>query len=322
MIKVKYSYNPKTLRYERALFAWNTWIWRGLSLTMVSIAFFYGLVLLQNHFFESEREKILRAENEAFKRHHGIVETDIQEAKIQLASLNEKDQSIYKRIFLRDKPASPSLQNAARELLHADFTDYKSIINTLKNKAGQTHKKALITSTHFAKLIWPKKKDVNELLYYPTHIPVKNFTASQLACGFGEHINPFHKLLYRHKGVDISAEKGSEVVAAGNGRVVSIVNQSTPFGLGNYVEIEHDKGYRSRYAHLDEIKVTQGQKLKQGQVIGTVGTSGSAVAPHLHYEISKNSESIDPVYFFAEQLNEREWLTLIESNKKIKQALD
>ena len=86
MIKVKYSYNPKTLRYERALFAWATWIWRGLSLIIVSIAFFYGLVLLQNHFFETEREKILRAENEAFKRHHGVVENDIDEAQIQLAS--------------------------------------------------------------------------------------------------------------------------------------------------------------------------------------------------------------------------------------------
>lgn len=322
MTKVKYSYNPKTLRYERARFAWGAWTWRFLGLLMVSTAFFYGLVLLQNRFFETEKEKILRAENEAFRRHHGIVENDIQKAQIQLATLSEKDQTIYKRIFLHDKPASASTQNGTKELLHAELSDFKGIISGLKEKANKAQQKAMITSNHFAKLFWPKKEDVSDLLYFPTQIPVKNFTASQLACGFGEHINPFHKLLYRHKGIDIAAEKGSEVLAAGSGRVISIVNQSTPFGMGNYVEIEHEKGFRSRYAHLDEIKVTQGQKLKQGQVIGTVGMSGSAVAPHLHYEISKNSESIDPVYFFAEQLNEREWLGLIESNKKIKQALD
>ena len=322
MSRSKYSYNPKTLRYERALFAWGTWMMRGLGLLMVSVGFFYGLVLLQNHFFETEKEKILRAENEAFKRHHSTIENDIEQAQAQLAILTEKDQTIYKRIFLRDKPASGSSQNTAKELLHAELSDFENIVSDLLAKANKAHQKAMITSTHFSRLFWPKKGDIGELQYYPTRIPIKNFTASQLACGFGEHINPFHKLLYRHKGIDISAEKGSEVVAAGNGRVVSIVNQSTPFGLGNYVEIEHDKGYRSRYAHLGEIKVIHGQKLKQGQTIGTVGMSGSAVSPHLHYEITKNSESIDPVYFFAEQLNERDWLGLIESNKKIKQALD
>jgi murein DD-endopeptidase MepM/ murein hydrolase activator NlpD len=322
MTKVKYSYNPKTLRYERARFAWGTWTLRALGLLMVSTAFFYGLVLLHNHFFETEKEKILRAENEAFRRHHGIVQNDLQKAQIQLAALSEKDKAIYKRIFLYDKPDSGALQDETKELLHADLSDFKTIIDGLKEKSNKAQQKAMITSAHFAKVFWPGKEDVSDLLYYPTQIPVKNFTPSQLACGFGEHINPFHKLLYRHKGIDIAAEKGSEVVAAGSGRVVSIVNQSTPFGMGNYVEIEHAKGFRTRYAHLAEIKVSHGQKLKQGQVIGTVGMSGSAIAPHLHYEISKNNESVDPLYFFAEQLNERDWLGLIESNKKIKQALD
>lgn len=322
MSRVKYTYNLKTLRYEPARIAWGPWIWRGLGMFIVSMAFFYGMVLLQNHFFETEKEKILRAENEAFKRHQGTVQGDISKAQIQLASLYSKDEAIYKRIFLSDKPASGSAENKAKELLSLELNDYQHVIDELAARADRSHQKAVTTNTHFAKLFWPKKQDVEELQFYPTHIPVKNFTGDRLACGFGEHINPFHKLLYRHKGIDIAAEKGSEVLASGSGRIVSIVTQSTPYGAGNYVEIEHDKGYRSRYAQMGEMRVVQGQKVKQGQVLGTIGMSGSAVAPHLHYEVLKDGEQIDPIYFFTEQLDEKEWLALIESNKKVKQALD
>jgi murein DD-endopeptidase MepM/ murein hydrolase activator NlpD len=289
---------------------------------MVTVAFFYGLVLLQNRVFETEKEKILRAENEAFKKHEGTVESDIYAAQVQLATLNSKEEDIYKRIFLTEKPISASAQNAARQLLSLELHDFKNTVDGLMEKVKQSHHKAVVTNVHFARLFWPKKQDMVELQSYPTQIPVKNFSPDRLSCGFGEHINPFNKLLYRHKGIDIAAEKGSDVMASGEGRVVSTIVQTTPYGAGNYIEIEHEKGYRTKYAHLGEIKVTRGQKVKQGQIIGTIGTSGGAVSPHLHYEVSKNGNLIDPIYFFTEQLNEKEWLGLIESNKKIKQALD
>jgi murein DD-endopeptidase MepM/ murein hydrolase activator NlpD len=322
MANIKYFYNARTLRFERTSFRWGTWIGRTLSFITVSILFFYGLFVLQNQFLETEKEKALRAENEALKRHQGIVENNIHETQVQLASLSAKDAAIYKRIFLIEKPVTVSNLVVSKDLLTTELTGFENQIQGLMSKAGKIHQKAAIHNIHFAKLFWPKKQDVVELQSYPTQIPVKNFTADRLACGFGEHINPFNKLLYEHGGIDIAAEKGSDVIASGNGRVVSIITQTTPYGSGNYIDIEHEKGYRTRYAHLDMIKVVRGQKVKQGQIIGTIGTSGGAVAPHLHYEVWKNNNPLNPIYFFAEQLNEKEWLGLIDNNKTVKQALD
>jgi murein DD-endopeptidase MepM/ murein hydrolase activator NlpD len=322
MASVKYFYNAKTLRFERTPFRWSTWLGRLITFITVSITFFYGLFVLQNRFLETEREKALRSENEALKRHQSIVENNIAQTQVKLASLSSKDETIYKRIFLSEKPISVSDKKATDNLFTTESTAFEIKIKGLMSKAEAAYQKATVRNVHFAKLFWPKKQDVTELQFYPTQIPVKNFTADRLACGFGEHINPFNKLLYTHEGIDIAAEKGSDVISSGDGKVISIGLQSTPYGEGNYIEIEHDKGYRTKYAHLDAIKVVRGQKVKQGQSIGTIGTSGGAIAPHLHYEVSKDNSLVNPIYFFTEQLNEKEWLGLISDNKKVKQALD
>jgi murein DD-endopeptidase MepM/ murein hydrolase activator NlpD len=322
MADIKYFYNARTLRFERTPFRWATWLGRSIAFLSVSAVFFYALFVLQNRFIETENEKALRAENQSLLKHQNTVENNIHQTQVQLASLTAQDESIYKRIFLIDKPGSTSRKLVGDKILNIEESDFEGKVQSLMSKAEQAHQKAVVQNVHFARLFWPKKQDVAEMQFYPTHIPVKNFTADRLACGFGEHINPFNKLLYDHGGVDIAAEKGSDVISSGEGRIVSIVLQSTPYGEGNYVEIQHEKGYRSKYTHLDEIKVVRGQKVKQGQIIGTIGTSGGAVAPHLHYEVSKNNNLVNPIYFFTEQLNEREWLGLIENNKKVKQALD
>jgi murein DD-endopeptidase MepM/ murein hydrolase activator NlpD len=322
MASVKYFYNAKTLKFERTPFRWTTWLGRLITFITVSATFFYGLFVLQNRFLETEREKALRSENEALKRHQSVVENNIAQTQIILASLSLKDQAIYKRIFLSEKPVSISEKKAADNLLTTEVTAFERKIKSLMNKAQATYQKATFRNVRFAKLFWPKKQDMKEMQSYPTQIPVKNFTADRLACGFGEHINPFNKLLYAHEGIDIAAEKGSDVISSGEGQVISIGLQSTPYGEGNYIEIQHDKGYKTKYAHLDAIKVVRGQKVKQGQSIGTIGTSGGAIAPHLHYEVSKDNNLVNPIYFFTEQLNEKEWLGLIDDNKKVKQALD
>jgi murein DD-endopeptidase MepM/ murein hydrolase activator NlpD len=112
------------------------------------------------------------------------------------------------------------------------------------------------------------------------------------------------------------------VQATGKGTVIHAVMSDVPGGKGSYVVIEHSNGYRSRYAHLSEINVRYGQKVKQGEIIGTVGTSGSSVAPHIHYEVLRNGKVINPVLFFIEDLSESELYELAKLNNQVKQSLD
>ena len=99
----------------------------------------------------------------------------------------------------------------------------------------------------------------------------------------------------RHQGVDIQAPLGSPVKAIRGGRVIAVGRHR---GLGRYLQVEHGGGVRSLYAHLDEIQVDVGARVRQGQAIGTVGRTGNArhpwIAPHLHLEVTRDGSVIDP----------------------------
>ena len=95
----------------------------------------------------------------------------------------------------------------------------------------------------------------------------------------------------QHRGIDLSAAKGSLVVATAPGRV-SFAGKSGDFG--RLVVIDHDDGWRTRYAHLKKIMTKEGKRVDRGQVIGTVGKSGNATGYHLHYEVLHNGANRNP----------------------------
>lgn len=322
MARHKYYYNPKTLRYELARFPWATWFFRVAGVAIVSGLFFYGLLLLVNRFTETELEHKLRTENRALKNHRGTIEYELNNAHAALASLSGKDKEIYQRIFLTPKAEEAEDTGDAQDILQTDLEGFHEVADRLISQTDVTYAKASLASWNFAQLFWPKKEDVSELQQYPTLIPIQDFKLSQFVCGFGEQLNPFNKLLYHHEGVDLEAELGAPVLATGDGRVIAAVRQTTPYGEGNYVEIEHINGYRTRYEHLAEINVQRGQRVQQGQVIAQVGMTGEATAPHLHYMVLKNGNPINPILFFTEQIDEHSWIQLAEIGKQVKQALD
>ncbi len=112
--------------------------------------------------------------------------------------------------------------------------------------------------------------------------------------------NRLHPLLgYRrpHPGVDISAAQGSPVVATGGGRVAFAGTRS---GYGGFVEIDHGDGYQTRYAHLRNLRVRVGQKVRRGEVIGEVGRTGLTTGPNLHYEIRRDDRPVNPQNYFLD----------------------
>ena len=118
-------------------------------------------------------------------------------------------------------------------------------------------------------------------------------TFSRVTSGFS--LKRFHPVLKRrrpHYGVDFGAPTGTPVRATGSGVVT---HAGTNGGHGRFVKIDHPGPYQSSYSHLHRIKVKRGQKIKQGQVIGTVGSTGLATGPHLHYQFWKNGRFVNPM---------------------------
>jgi murein DD-endopeptidase MepM/ murein hydrolase activator NlpD len=322
MSKAKYSYNPKTLKYERVGIRWGSVAFGLLSLVVFGALFFAALLFLQNRFHESELEANLRRENQSLTKHKEIVADELAVSEVALASLYQQESDLHKKVFLTEKPSETAKADKTSKIMEYELEEYKSLTQKLLKTTSSNLAKASVMSYEFSKLFWPSKDDVSELQYYPTKTPVKNFSLKALASGFGNQINPFNKRMYRHNGVDIICERGTEVIATGKGTVVSAVMDETPGGKGSYVLVEHINGYKSRYSHLSSVTVTVGQKVNQGETIGTVGTTGSAIAPHLHYEIIKKGTVINPVLFFVEDLSEKEIYQLAKLNNQVKQSLD
>lgn len=127
----------------------------------------------------------------------------------------------------------------------------------------------------------------------PTIAPLKGKVV--ITSGFGMRLHPIHKVKKQHKGVDFKAPMGTPVYATSDGEVVKAEFHK---GYGNHVIIRHDKQFSSLYGQLSKMEVKVGQKIKRGDVIGAVGSSGASTAPHLHYEVIKDGEAVDPEAYF------------------------
>jgi len=150
----------------------------------------------------------------------------------------------------------------------------------------------------------------------PAIRPLKNM--SSISSGFGMRYHPILKTLRRHTGIDIAAPRGTPVYATADG---TVSREDGGSGYGITVIINHGYSYKTLYAHLSKKAVKPGQRVTRGQVIGYVGNTGLSFGSHLHYEVIKSGTPVNPVHFFFNDITPKEYDEILESSKKINQAL-
>ena len=138
--------------------------------------------------------------------------------------------------------------------------------------------------------------------------------------GYGYRSDPFTKVRKFHYGMDFTAPRGTPVYATGDGVIKRADSRSS--GYGRHIRIDHGYGYSSLYAHLYKYNVRRGQKVKRGDLIGYVGSTGRSQAPHLHYEVFKDKKRINPVNFYYGNLSPEEFNTLLAIASLENQSLD
>jgi murein DD-endopeptidase MepM/ murein hydrolase activator NlpD len=171
-------------------------------------------------------------------------------------------------------------------------------------------KELYIQTKSYDDIVRLAKNKSKMLASIPAIQPLTNKELTRMASGFGMRIHPIYKLKRMHTGVDLAAPKGTPIYATGDG-VVRFTKRN-PGGYGNEIQIDHGFGYETKYAHLERFEVKPGQKVKRGEVIGFVGTSGSSTAPHLHYEVIHNGNKVNPVHYFFQDLNAEEYEKILE----------
>tara|TARA_B100000902_G_scaffold137256_1_gene135510 strand:- start:47460 stop:48431 length:972 start_codon:yes stop_codon:yes gene_type:complete len=323
MAKIKYYYDTKTLSYKRIELNSFDKLKRYLSYAIASSFSGLIMILIFFQFFDSPKEKRLKNEIENLLTQYDILNKKMTQIDLVLDDLQQRDDNIYRVIFEADP-----IPSAIRKAGFGGVNRYKDIRNfsnaelviEATSKADKLSKQLYIQSKSFDELINLAKNKTDMLASIPAIQPIANKNLGRMASGYGYRIHPIYKTRKLHTGMDFTAPKGTPIYATGDGKIEKV--RRSRKGYGNHVIINHGYGYQTLYAHMSKYIVKKGQKVKRGEVIGYVGSTGTSVAPHLHYEVMKNKRKINPVNYYYNDLNPEEYEKMLEISSKNNQSFD
>jgi murein DD-endopeptidase MepM/ murein hydrolase activator NlpD len=310
MARIKYYYDTETCKYERVkVTSWDIFL-NLLGFLTVSLILAVVILLGYNNYFDSPKEALLKKENEELKMYYELLKNDLDYTQKMLASLQDRDDQIYRVIFEVD-PIPSSVRQAGvggsdryKEMMDEGLEREELIVESFK-KIDKLKKQMYIQTKSYDDIMVMAR---NKALLYaatPAIQPISNSELKRLASGFGFRIDPILKVPKMHSGVDFSAERGTPIYATGDG-VIKYVRYDLG-GYGKYVVIDHGFGYETLYGHMDSQNVKVGQRVKRGETIGFVGNTGKSTAPHVHYEVHINGKKVNPVHYFFQDLTPTEY---------------
>lgn len=325
MKRVKFYYDAEKLAFKQIVTKNSTKIGYVMLFLLASALFgFLGVFILSNtNFFETPKSKLQARELEIMKLNYNLLNGKIALMDEALAAIEERDNSIY-RVYFNSNPISNEVRRAGiggknRYKDLEDFNTSNLIIGSTK-KVDEIMKALAVQSVSLDEITKLAKRKALLLKSIPAIQPVKNEELKQMASGFGYRSDPFTKIRKFHKGMDFSAKLGTPIYATGDGIVKKA--DAKVSGFGNHIEINHGYGYMTLYAHLSKYKVRAGQKVKRGDIIGYVGSTGRSEAPHLHYEVHKNGEVVNPLNFYYGSISAKEYVLITKLANQENQSLD
>jgi murein DD-endopeptidase MepM/ murein hydrolase activator NlpD len=323
MPKHKYRFNPESLSFVKEQTTFSRKFWKGFNYFMFSVVVSITYYIIFSFFFDTPQERGLRRENEELALQFELFNRKFDHITNVLEDIQQRDDNIYRTIF-EAEPIHSTIRQAGiggvdRYSDLEGLSSSKIVIATAK-RMDKLSKQIYIQSKSFDEVIEMAKRKEEMISSIPAIQPVSNKDLRRVASPFGVRMHPFYKVLKMHTGMDFTAPTGTEVYATGDGVISDVIYSSR--GYGNTIIIDHGFSYKTLYAHLSSIIVKPGQKVKRGEVIGLVGNTGMSMAPHLHYEVRKNDEPINPINFYFNDLTPEEYDKIIELASQSGQSLD
>jgi len=323
MSRVKYFYDPETLSYREIKKNTSTRLKLFFGFILSSLSFGFLIVFVSSFFLESPNEKALKRELDNMQLQYTFLNQKLSEIEEVLSNIEERDNSIYRLYFEANPiPEAQRLQGFGGVNRYKKFEGFKNsdLIISSNKRLEILQKRIVVQSKSLDEITKLAKDKENFLSRIPAIQPIKNEDLTRMASGYGYRNDPFTKTLKFHSGMDFTSPRGTPVYATGDGIVKRADSGSS--GYGRHIRIDHGYGYVSLYAHLYKYNVVPNQQVKRGQIIGFVGSSGRSQAPHLHYEIIKDGNKINPLNFYYGNLTKDEFNNLLKKASTENQSLD
>ena len=322
--KHSYKFNPHTLTYEKV----KVGVKEKVKAVSFTVAFGVVLAVLLTFIafkvIDSPKERQLKREIRQYERQLENMNSRMELLSEELDDLQNRDDNIYRTIF-EAEPISEEVRNsgiggAERYNDLKGFDNSEEITNTMM-RLDDLSKRMYVQSLSFDEVYKMAKNKSEYMASMPAIMPVKKSSA-RLVSGFGTRFHPILHYRRMHTGVDLAAKKGTPIYATGDGVVEVAGSGNAKFsGYGVVCVINHGYGFKTLYGHMSEVKVKPGKKVKRGELIGLVGSTGLSQAPHLHYEVIQNGKKVNPVYFFFNDLTPAEYEEVIQDANQENQCL-
>ncbi|MBR9860647.1 peptidoglycan DD-metalloendopeptidase family protein [bacterium] len=323
MRKTKFRFNTETLEYEKV--KTNRWAIAAKVLGYLSLgAIVFSIGVSYSHkLVSSPEEKRLQNQISDYEVQLKLLNDKTEQLYTALDELVAQDENVYREIF-----GAEPIPSDVRKAGTGGTDKYKALeamangtrIKALHEKLDALSAQMKVQEDSYSELIKLAEAKSRMLASIPAIQPISNKDLRRVASGFGYRIDPIYRTRKMHKGIDFSAPKGTEIYATGDGVVKKVTRQR--WGYGTHIVISHGYGYTTLYGHMSKTAVRPGQKVKRGQLIGYVGSTGKSTAPHLHYEVAKNGVQVNPIGYFYNDLTPEQYEEIIKLSSHPNQSFD
>ncbi|MDR0725333.1 MAG: M23 family metallopeptidase [Prevotellaceae bacterium] len=317
----KFRFNPETLRYEDVGKSIRRTVRRIIVFLVSSFVIAIVYYIVYSLFFDTYSEYSIKRENKILAEHLTEINEQYKKLHEVILDISKRDTNIYSVIFetkpLDDIFVTEEQSSTKYEFLHTKTI--KELALLAKDKTETLTDKLRVQSenvNNFKNLLSLKQVEIE---YIPAIVPIKNLHINAVGASIGDKINPIHKSLHGHKGIDFAVPVGSEVIATASGTVKDIITRK--FSTGTEIIIDHGNDYETRYLYLNEALVKKGAQVSRGDVIGKVGNIGVTV-PHLHYELRIGGKIADPLNYFFMELSPKDAILFAKTSQSKGQSLD
>lgn len=320
--KTFYRYNPQTEQYDRVFPSRGARLWAMARQYVVGAGIGLAVFLIAYYMLDFPREKELRAANEALEQRLEMLSRRSDEALAVMEDIAARDNNFY-RVLMHADPLGPAARFAGLERQRyysaLDSMSDVALVKTVTDKLDRLDNMLYAQVKSFDYLRERSGDLADRISHIPSIQPISEKYLNTMASGYGYRRDPIYGVTRFHAGMDFASDTGTPVYATGDGTVTYSDWRS---GYGNCIEISHGYDYMTRFAHLSEMLVKNGQAVKRGDLIGRVGNTGKSTGPHLHYEVRFKGEPQNPVNYYFMDLTPEQYDEMIRQAENAGHVMD